>query len=58
LSWLCCSLLLAFLAATAQVKEGYFKGLVKAGRIQQEELAEHIFASKPASGGAVLKLKL
>ncbi|KAL4860073.1 Galactokinase [Chlorella vulgaris] len=41
-----------------KVKEGYFKGLVKAGRIQQEALAEHIFASKPASGGAVLKLKL
>ena len=41
-----------------QVKEGYFKGLIAAGRIKAEELDEHIFASKPAAGGAVLNLKL
>lgn len=42
----------------AQVKEGYFGGLVAAGRVKEEVLGEHIFASKPASGGAVLTLKL
>ncbi len=41
-----------------QVKEGYFQGLVEAGRVTQEDFAQHIFASKPASGGAVLTLKL
>lgn len=41
-----------------QVKEGYFQGLVAAGRVTAEEVGEHIFASKPAAGGAVLNLKL
>ncbi|PRW59155.1 Galactokinase [Chlorella sorokiniana] len=41
-----------------KVKEGYFQGLVAAGRIKAEELGEHIFASKPAAGGAVLNLRL
>ncbi|EFN57575.1 hypothetical protein CHLNCDRAFT_57327 [Chlorella variabilis] len=41
-----------------KVKEGYFKGLVEAGRVTEAELGQHIFASKPASGGAVLTLKL
>lgn len=41
-----------------KVKEGYFKGLVEAGRIREDDLPECIFASKPASGGAVLTLKL
>ncbi len=44
--------------ALVQVKEGYFKGLVEAGRVTEAELGQHIFASKPASGGAVLTLKL
>ena len=41
-----------------QVKEGYFKGLIEAGRVEEAALPEHIFASKPASGGAILTLKL
>lgn len=41
-----------------QVKEGYFKGLVAAGRVTEEGLGEHIFASKPAAGGAILNLQL
>ena len=45
-------------AAGPQVKEGYFKGLIAAGRVEEAALPEHIFASKPASGGAVLNLKL
>lgn len=43
---------------TLQVKKDYFKGLIEAGRITEEDLPQCIFASKPASGGAVLTLKL
>ena len=48
----------AFVTPRPQVKEGYFQGLVAAGRVTADEVGEHIFASKPAAGGAVLNLKL
>lgn len=38
--------------------ERYLQPLMNAGRFRAEELPEHIFASKPSSGGAVLRLKL
>lgn len=41
-----------------QVRDGYFRGLVEAGTISEASLEQHIFASKPAAGGAVLTLKL
>ena len=36
----------------------YLQPLVESGRLKAEELGETIFASKPSSGGAVLRLKL
>ena len=43
---------------TAQVKEGYYRPLIEAGRLAEGTLRECLFASKPASGGAILNLKL
>lgn len=40
--------------APPQVKQGYFAGLVAAGAITADSLGKHIFASKPAAGGAIL----
>lgn len=39
-----------------QVAEGYFRGLIEAGRITEEDLGACLFASKPASGAAILTL--
>ena len=41
-----------------QVKEAYYAPLVAAGRIKGDDWSDILFASKPASGGAILKLKL
>ena len=40
-----------------QLKEQYFAQCIKDGKVGADNLDEVIFASKPASGGAVLKLK-
>ena len=40
-----------------KVKEIYYKPLIEQGRVKEEELADTIFASPPASGGGVVKLK-
>ena len=37
-----------------QVKAGYFQGLIDAARITEADLPQCLFASKPASGGAIL----
>jgi N-acetylgalactosamine kinase len=39
-----------------KVKEAYYRPLVEAGRTDEAGVEEAIFASKPASGGAVLRL--
>ena len=37
--------------------EEYYRGLIKEGRLKEEDLPDTIFASRPSSGGAILKLK-
>ncbi|PSC75650.1 Galactokinase [Micractinium conductrix] len=37
-----------------KVKAGYFQGLIDAARITEADLPQCLFASKPASGGAIL----
>lgn len=41
-----------------RVKVAYYGPLVAAGRIQGDDWSDILFASKPASGGAILKLAL
>eukprot|EP00887_Chlorella_sp_A99_P000781 scaffold5.g781.t1 len=41
-----------------KVTEGYYRGLIEAGRITEADLPDVIFASRPSSGGAVLRLQL
>ena len=43
-----------FLAA---LRDKYFAGLISAGRLGEDALPTALFASKPASGAAILKLK-
>ncbi len=43
-------------AFTAAVKEAYYKPLLAKGLVSEEEMPETMFASRPSSGGAVLKL--
>ena len=38
------------------VKARYFSGCLQQGKVRQEDLGAVIFASKPSSGGAVLKI--
>lgn len=45
-------------AFVATLTERYLQPLAAAGRLKEGELGETIFASKPSSGGAVLRLKL
>jgi N-acetylgalactosamine kinase len=45
-------------AFIAQVRREYYAPLVAAGRVAEADLGATIFASRPASGGAVLRLKL
>jgi N-acetylgalactosamine kinase len=42
----------------AALVEGYYKGLMEAGKVAEGALGHTVFASPPASGGAVLRLKL
>lgn len=42
----------------AEVKEQYFMPLVASGVVKEEDLGECLFASKPASGAALMKLQL
>ncbi|KAK9816763.1 hypothetical protein WJX72_004871 [[Myrmecia] bisecta] len=60
--WGGCTVSLVREAAAAefinQVKSEYFSGCIKDGKVSEELLAECIFASRPASGGAIIKLKL
>ncbi len=41
-----------------KVKRDYFETLVAAGRVKGDEWGDILFASKPASGGAIVKLSL
>lgn len=41
-----------------RVKVAYYGPLVAAGRIKGDDWSDILFASKPASGGAILKLAL
>ena len=41
----------------AKVKRNYYEPLVAAGRVKSDEWGDILFASKPASGGAILQLK-
>ncbi|KAL4519598.1 hypothetical protein Ndes2526B_g01820 [Nannochloris sp. 'desiccata'] len=41
----------------SKVKEIYYKPLIEQGRVTEEELGGTIFASPPASGGGVVKMK-
>jgi hypothetical protein len=43
---------------SAQVTERYFLPLIDAGRLSREDLPQAVFASRPSSGAAVLRLKL
>jgi len=40
------------------VKRDYYEPLVAAGRVKDDQWGDILFASKPASGGAILKLNL
>lgn len=42
----------------ASVREKYFMPLVSKGVVKEEELSECLFASKPSSGAAIMKIKL
>lgn len=42
----------------AQLREAYFKPLVAAGVVPEHQLPECLFASKPSSGAAVMRLSL
>lgn len=42
----------------AKVKKEYYEPLLAAGRVKGDEWGDILFASKPASGGAILKLSL
>jgi hypothetical protein len=42
----------------AALKEQYYAPLVPKGVVKEEELGECLFASKPSSGAALMKLKL
>ena len=45
----------AFITA---VKSSYFDKCIQDGKVKGDQLEDVIFASKPASGGAILKLSL
>ena len=40
------------------LKSNYFDKCIKDGKVKGDQLEEVIFASKPASGGAIIKLQL
>jgi hypothetical protein len=42
----------------AALKEQYYAPLVAKGVVKEEDLGECLFASKPSSGAALMKLKL
>lgn len=42
----------------AKVKEQYYKPLIASGRVREDQLADTIFASAPASGGGVVHVNL
>lgn len=41
-----------------QLTEEYVRPLIAEGRLTEETLSDNIFASKPSSGAALLKLDL
>ena len=40
------------------IKSNYFEKCIKEGKVKSDQLEEVIFASKPASGGAIVKLQM
>lgn len=40
------------------IKSNYFEKCIKEGKVKSDQLEEVIFASKPASGGAIIKLQM
>ncbi|KAL0042031.1 hypothetical protein WJX77_001255 [Trebouxia sp. C0004] len=40
------------------IKSNYFEKCIKDGKVKSDQLEEVIFASKPASGGAIIKLQM
>ena len=40
------------------IKSNYFEKCIKQGKVKSDQLKDVIFASKPASGGAIIKLQM
>lgn len=40
------------------IKSNYFDKCIKEGKVKGDQLEEVIFASKPASGGAIIRLQI
>lgn len=40
------------------IKSNYFEKCIKEGKVKSDQLEDVIFASKPASGGAIIKLQV
>ena len=40
------------------IKSNYFEKCIRNGKVKSDQLEEVIFASKPASGGAIIKVQM
>ena len=40
------------------IKANYFEKCIEEGKVKSDQLEDVIFASKPASGGAIIKLQI
>lgn len=40
------------------IKSNYFEKCIRDGKVKSDQLEEVIFASKPASGGAIIKVQM
>ena len=60
--WGGCTVSLVRQADTAQfiaaIKANYFENCIREGKVKEDQLEEVIFASKAASGGAIIKLQI